>query len=131
MRFGASVPVGYLNRPGQVTARLELGPCGSANPLSAGAANACFSSSCAAHTIPSVMECASDTGSHQPLGKHISPWYAVPMRSIVCVEHPFIIKDVDKGLKTFGNAKRIEQVGCTITLLARTVFPKSRILLIS
>ncbi|KAI9767020.1 MAG: tau 95 subunit of transcription factor TFIIIC [Geoglossum simile] len=74
------------------------------------------------------MECGSDAGSHQPLEKHMSPWYAVPTRSIVCVEHPFLIKDVDRGLKTFGSAKRIEQVGCTVTLLARTVFPKSRAL---
>ncbi|KAI9860933.1 MAG: tau 95 subunit of transcription factor TFIIIC [Trichoglossum hirsutum] len=56
------------------------------------------------------MEYGSDTGSNQPLGQRISPWYTVPMRSIVCVEHPFIIKDIDKGLKTFGSSKRIEQL---------------------
>ncbi|KAH0547813.1 hypothetical protein FGG08_000070 [Glutinoglossum americanum] len=56
------------------------------------------------------MNSGSDTGEHQPLGQHTSPWYTVPSRSIICVEHPFIIKDVDKGLQTFGNGKSIEQL---------------------
>lgn len=41
-----------------------------------------------------------------------APWYNVPRQSIVSVEHPFIIKDVDKGLATLGNESKLEEVSC-------------------
>ena len=41
-----------------------------------------------------------------------APWYTVPRQSIVSVEHPFIIKDVDKGLATLGNESKLEEVSC-------------------
>ena len=31
------------------------------------------------------------------------PCYDIPARRITSLEHPLIIKDLDKGLKTFGN----------------------------
>lgn len=40
-----------------------------------------------------------------------APWYKIPRQSIVSVEHPFIIKDVDKGLATLGNESKLEVVG--------------------
>ena len=39
-----------------------------------------------------------------------APWYNVPKKTIVSVEHPFIIKDVDKGLATLGNPSKLEEV---------------------
>ena len=39
-----------------------------------------------------------------------APWYRVPKQSIVSVEHPFIIKDIDKGLATLGNPGKVEEV---------------------
>lgn len=39
-----------------------------------------------------------------------APWYNVPKKSVVSVEHPFIIKDVDKGLATLGNPSKLEEV---------------------
>lgn len=39
-----------------------------------------------------------------------APWYNVPKRSIVSVEHPFIIRNIEKGLKTLGNSGRLERV---------------------
>lgn len=39
-----------------------------------------------------------------------APWYNVPKQSIVSVEHPFMIKDVDKGLATLGSPSKLEEV---------------------
>ena len=39
-----------------------------------------------------------------------APWYDLPRQSIVSVEHPFIIKDVDKGLATLGSHSKLEEV---------------------
>ena len=39
-----------------------------------------------------------------------APWYSVPRQPIVIVEHPFIIKDVDKGLATLGSPGKLGEV---------------------
>ena len=39
-----------------------------------------------------------------------APWYSVSRQPIVAVEHPFIIKDVDKGLATLGSASKLGEV---------------------
>ena len=39
-----------------------------------------------------------------------APWHDVPKQLIVSVEHPFIIKDVDKGLATLGSPSKLEAV---------------------
>ena len=39
-----------------------------------------------------------------------APWYSVPRQPIVSVEHPFIIKDVDKGLATLGSPSKLGEV---------------------
>lgn len=41
-----------------------------------------------------------------------APWYNVSKQPIVSVEHPFIIKDVDKGLATLGSPSKLEEVRC-------------------
>ena len=38
-----------------------------------------------------------------------APWYDVPKQPIVSVEHPFIIKNVDKGLATLGSPSKLEE----------------------
>ncbi|CAD6587677.1 MAG: tau 95 subunit of transcription factor TFIIIC [Alectoria sarmentosa] len=52
-----------------------------------------------------------------------APWYRVPKQSIVSVEHPFIIKDIDKGLATLGNPGKVEELvqedGTTASLYLR------------
>lgn len=48
------------------------------------------------------------SGSHKN-GSH-APWYNVPKQPIVSVEHPFIIKDIDKGLATLGSPSKLEEV---------------------
>lgn len=51
-------------------------------------------------------------GSSSHKSSSYAPWYNVPRQSIVSVEHPFIIKDVDKGLATLGNESKLEEVNC-------------------
>jgi len=45
----------------------------------------------------------------------IAPSYVVPQREIVAVEHPMIVKNIDNGLKTFGTAIPLKQVGTAKT----------------
>ena len=40
-----------------------------------------------------------------------APWFTVPKQHIVNVEHPFIINNVDKGLATLGNPRKLQEVG--------------------
>lgn len=39
-----------------------------------------------------------------------APSYSVPVREIVALEHPMIIKNIDKGLKTLGTGVPPRQV---------------------
>ena len=39
-----------------------------------------------------------------------APWYTIPRQPIVSVEHPFIIRDVDKGLATLGSPRKLQEV---------------------
>ena len=39
-----------------------------------------------------------------------APWYNVPNKSVVSVESPFIVRDVDKGLQTLGDPKKLHTV---------------------
>jgi len=39
-----------------------------------------------------------------------APVYAVPTRRLGALEHPMIIKDIDKGIKTFGQNHALEAV---------------------
>src|ERR1700761_7931906 len=41
----------------------------------------------------------------------IAPIYAVPGRKLGAVEHPMILKDVDKAIKTFGRGTSLRPVG--------------------
>jgi len=45
------------------------------------------------------------------LSSSYAPWYDVPRRSIVSVEHPFIIGNVEKGVKSLGGAVKMQEVG--------------------
>lgn len=42
--------------------------------------------------------------------KNIAPWYPVPSRQIVSVEHPCIINNLDNGLKMLGGDKPLGEV---------------------
>ena len=39
-----------------------------------------------------------------------APWYDVPRKSIVSIEHPFIIQNVDKGVASLGGAHHLVEV---------------------
>ena len=38
-------------------------------------------------------------------------WHEFPGKSLVSVEHPFIIKNIEKGITSLGGLKKIEEVG--------------------
>lgn len=40
-----------------------------------------------------------------------APWYNVFRRSIVSVEHPFIIKNTEKGIASLGGPGKLQEVG--------------------
>jgi general transcription factor 3C polypeptide 5 (transcription factor C subunit 1) len=55
----------------------------------------------------------------QENGDHVSfsltesetaPWYNVPSKPLVGVEHPFIIKDISKAIESLGNSVNVEKV---------------------
>lgn len=39
-----------------------------------------------------------------------APWYDVPRKPIISVEHPFIIQNVDKGVASLGGARDLSEV---------------------
>jgi hypothetical protein len=39
-----------------------------------------------------------------------APTFSVPVREIVALEHPMIIKNIDNGLKTLGSGVPLQQV---------------------
>ncbi len=46
-----------------------------------------------------------------------APWYKVPRESIVSVEHPFIICNIEKGVASLGGSGRLQEVGLPSSLL--------------
>lgn len=40
-----------------------------------------------------------------------APWYKVSHKSIVSVEHPFIIRNTEKGVISLGGPSRLQEVG--------------------
>lgn len=60
-----------------------------------------------------------------PPQKSAAPVYKVDDRKIVSVEHPMIIKDIEKGIKTFGNNRPFQRVSLLILVsrvASRVVF---------
>lgn len=42
-------------------------------------------------------------------------WYTVPNKHFVSIEHPFIIKNVDKGIETMGGVNKLQEVTRNLT----------------
>lgn len=51
-----------------------------------------------------------------------APAFAVPMREIVALEHPMIIKHIDNGLKTLGSGVPLQQVSISLQCLGSVSF---------
>ena len=71
---------------------------------------------CSAHVaFPSTMAVSRDAGArsiHQD-GEELAPVLEVPDRAVFSVEHPCIIKNVDKGIKSLGGAVRLARVSAS------------------
>lgn len=44
-------------------------------------------------------------------GEPTAPWLPIPSRAISAVEHPCIIKNIDKGIASLGGPARLSKVG--------------------
>jgi len=49
-------------------------------------------------------------GMHNLSTPRAAPWYLVPSRTIISVEHPFIVKDVSKAVESLGGPKAVGRV---------------------
>jgi general transcription factor 3C polypeptide 5 (transcription factor C subunit 1) len=52
-------------------------------------------------------------------GKAQAPWMQVPARSVAVVEHPCILKNLDKGLVSLGGPAKLSKVGNSYLLYIR------------
>lgn len=48
--------------------------------------------------------------SYERSSARFAPWYSVPSEAVVSVEHPGIIKNVEKGIQTLGGYTKAEKV---------------------
>lgn len=65
--------------------------------------------------LPNVTEDGSRQSSQglsrrQSKAGDATPWHSIPSRAMVSVEHPCIVKNIDKGLRTMGEDEDIEKV---------------------
>ncbi len=42
-----------------------------------------------------------------------APRYSIPAKRLIAVEHPLVVKDVDKAIKTFGRSASFKTVRAT------------------
>jgi hypothetical protein len=42
-----------------------------------------------------------------------APWLPIPSRAISVVEHPCIVKNIDKGITSLGGPVKLSKVRCT------------------
>ncbi|PUU75057.1 RNA polymerase III transcription factor IIIC subunit-domain-containing protein [Tuber borchii] len=52
------------------------------------------------------------TAPHQSRGGY-APWHTIPPQKIISIEHPAIIKNVDKAIETLGGAKALKKLSET------------------
>lgn len=47
--------------------------------------------------------------------RRVAPWYDVPRKDVVSIEHPCLIRNVDNGIKSLGGPLALNKVsGCEI-----------------
>lgn len=49
-------------------------------------------------------------GSSKIGSPRFAPWYKVPDQLVVNVEHPYIIKNIDRGIASLGGEAKMEKV---------------------
>ena len=47
---------------------------------------------------------------HEKAVEHTAPWLQVPSRAISVVEHPCLIKNIDKGIVSLGGPVKLSKV---------------------
>ena len=59
------------------------------------------------HTMDSNMR--SDVSSANA-STQLAPWLPIPSRAVSAIEHPCIIKNIDKGITSLGGAVKLSKV---------------------
>jgi hypothetical protein len=57
-----------------------------------------------------------DAAVGQGHGKQLAPWLPIPSRAISVIEHPCIIKNVDKGITSLGGALKLSKVSTLLDI---------------
>lgn len=53
---------------------------------------------------------APPTGTWNGASSRAAPWYGIPSHSLVSVEHPFVVKDVDKAVAMVNAGDQVSKV---------------------
>jgi general transcription factor 3C polypeptide 5 (transcription factor C subunit 1) len=48
-----------------------------------------------------------------------APWLPIPSRAVSAIEHPCIIKNIDKGIASLGGPVKLSKVSSELRLSAR------------
>ena len=59
------------------------------------------------HTMDSNMRSYVSTSS---ASTQLAPWLPIPSRAVSAIEHPCIIKNIDKGITSLGGAVKLSKV---------------------
>ena len=59
------------------------------------------------HTMDSNMRSDVSTAS---ASTQLAPWLPIPSRAVSAIEHPCIIKNVDKGITSLGGSVKLSKV---------------------
>lgn len=88
-----------------------------------------FRHPCQGFILAEVMETPQENGRSLPNHTHptpssssYAPWYNVPHKLIVSIEHPYIIKNVDKGISSLGGSGRLQEVCLLVHLFPGKTF---------
>ena len=74
----------------------------------------------AASSAPSLMQ----QRPHLALNRHTpADWLEMPSERVVSIEHPAVVKDIDKGLQSLGGEHHIKHVG-----YGKNHFPSTQLL---
>lgn len=57
-----------------------------------------------------MMNNAHDVGTTESSNTQLAPWLPIPTCAVSAVEHPCIIKNVDKGITSLGGSIKLSKV---------------------
>lgn len=71
----------------------------------------CYNRLCRLQLAYSIMTTEQDAMHTNDKQQH-APWLPIPSRAISVVEHPCIVKNIDKGITSLGGPVKLSKVRC-------------------